>query len=108
MLGALRSASARVALERQASRTRAAAQPRARHHTALTAMRCADEMDMRSKFARTARPQALGARIAARRQRQANHAQAEEEDEEADNSMSMLPQGLHNAMSEMLRAFAQV
>ena len=70
-------------------------------------MRCTDEMDMRSKFARTARPQALGARIAARRQRQANHAQAEEE-EEAENSMSMLPQGLHNAMSEMSRAFAQV
>ena len=74
------------------------------------AARAADDANVRSKFVRTARPPALGARIAARRQRQANHAevrQAEaEEEEEADQAMSMLPQGLHNAMSEMSRAFA--
>ena len=68
-----------------------------------------EEMEQ-SKVARTARPQTLGARIAARRQREANaalHAE-EDEDEEADKSMSILPQGLQNALSEMSRAFAQV
>jgi len=68
-------------------------------------------MPVQHKHARTARPQTLGERMAARRQREADAAanvQEEEEDEdELDQSMSLLPEGLHNALSEMSKAFAQ-
>lgn len=68
-------------------------------------------MPMQQKNARTARPQTLGERMAARRQREAHAAvheqEEEEEEEEADQSMTLLPEGLHNALSEMSKAFAQ-
>ena len=68
-----------------------------------------DDMDhsMQHKSARTARPQSLGARIAARRQREADFT-LQEEDDDGDDSTSMLPEGLHQALSEMSKAFAEV
>jgi 2-methylisocitrate lyase-like PEP mutase family enzyme len=54
------------------------------------------------------RPQSLGARLAARRQQDAQQAlEREEENIDADASM-MLSEGLQQALSEMSKVFAEV
>ena len=69
-----------------------------------------DEHDRRHhlKCARMSRPQSLGARLAARRQQDAQQAlEREEENIDADASM-MLSEGLQQALSEMSKVFAEV